>query len=63
MDKALKAKLDRWVGDVGIRAAELYLQRAGVSSSLAQKLTRGTYSHQPTNLVLNAIESAMKKGA
>lgn len=63
MDKDLKMKIDRWVGNVGIRRAELHLIQAGVSSSTAQKLTRGQYPNQPKDLVLQAIESAMKKSA
>ncbi len=63
MQKDLKAKIDRWVAKVGLREAEIKLIQAGVSSSTAQKLIKGAYPSQPKNLVLQAIESVIKKSA
>lgn len=62
MEKDLKARIERWVSDVGIREAEVYLIRAGLSSSTAQKITRGKYDTQPKQLVMQAIETALKSG-
>lgn len=63
MDTDLKRRIDRWVGNVGIKNAEVYLIKEGISSSTAQKLTRGKYPSKPNQLMTEAIESALKKGA
>lgn len=63
MQKDLKTKIDKWVTKIGSKEAEIELMRAGISGSTAQKLIKGAYPSQPKHLVLQAIESAMKKGA
>ena len=63
MDKDLKAKISRWVSAVGIRTAERLLIVSGISSSMAQKLTRGSYPGQPKDLYIELIEAAMQKSA
>ena len=63
MEKSLKMRIKEWVEKVGRQEAEIELKARGVSKSMAQKLLACSYPNQPKIDIINALESAMRKGA
>ncbi len=63
VDKKLLSKIIKWREKIGYQAALVALMGAGVSSSAAQKILCGAYKSNPKQLLLQAIEVAMKQGA
>ena len=62
MDKALKARIAKWVKETGRERAGNLLVKWGVHIDTAVRILNGTYTAQPKDDLKGRIEGAMEEG-